>query len=108
MVEGSTHPSGGTYPPTFNKHGSYWYDEWNINRNLYSGETGYLPNMFYETVGVNADLAYSWGLEFTQHHSNRVELAQTILQFVQQFKNHLRIGGCDELCVRYTTLVILI
>jgi hypothetical protein len=91
-VEGSAYPSGGTYPPTFTKYGRYWYDSWNINRNLYSGEDGYLPNMFYETIDINSDLAFSWGLELKQRHSNRVELAQTILQFVQQWT----IYGYDE------------
>ncbi len=92
MVESYAYPSGGNYPPTFTKHGSYWYDEWNINRNFYDGEAGYLPNMFYETIGIYSDLAYSWGLEFKQRHSNRVELAQTILRFVQQWT----IYGYDE------------
>jgi hypothetical protein len=91
-VEGSAYPSGGTYPPTFTKYGRYWYDSWNINRNLYSGEDGYLPNMLYETIDINSDLAFSWGLELKQRHSNRVELAQTILQFVQQWT----IYGYDE------------
>ncbi len=92
MVESYAYPSGGNYPPTFTKHGSYWYDEWNITRNLYYGEAGYLPNMFYETIGIYSDLAYSWGLEFKQRHSNSVELAQTILRFVQQWT----IYGYDE------------
>jgi hypothetical protein len=92
IVQSYAYPSGGEYPPTFTKRGGYWYDEWNINRNVYSGETGYLPNMFYETVGVYSDLAYSWGLEFKQRHSNRVELAQTILRFVQKWT----IYGYDE------------
>ena len=92
MVKSYAYPSGGDYPPTFSKRGSYWYDEWNINRNLYSGEAGYLPNMFYETIDIYSDLAYSWGLEFKQRYSNRVELAQTILRFVQQWT----IYGYDE------------
>ncbi|RLI44987.1 hypothetical protein DRO61_11455, partial [Candidatus Bathyarchaeota archaeon] len=85
IVESYAYPSGGSYPPTFTKSGSYWYDEWAINRNLYSGEFGYLPSMFYETIDTNSDLAYSWGFEFKQRYSNQVELAQTILRFVQQW-----------------------
>ena len=92
IVESYAYPSGGSYPPTFTKYGSYWYDEWEINRNLYSGEFGYLPKMFYQTIDANSDLAYSWGFEFKQRHSNQVELAQTILRFVQQWI----IYGYDE------------
>jgi hypothetical protein len=78
MVEGSAYPSGGTYPPAFTKHGRYWYDEWNINRNLYSGEAGYLPNMFYETVGVNSDLAYSWGFKQSRVSPNHSAIRSTM------------------------------
>ncbi len=85
-------PSGDTVPPTFTKQGSFWYDSWGINRNVYSGDEGYLPNMFYETIGSYADLAYAWGLDFQRQHIERLERAQAILRFVQEWT----VYGYDE------------
>lgn len=85
-------PSGDTVPPTFTKRGSYWYDSWGINRNVYSGDEGYLPNMFYETIDSYADLAYAWGLDFQRHHLEQLERAQAILRFVQEWT----VYGYDE------------
>jgi len=78
------YPSGGSFPPTFEKHGDFWYDSWGITRNSYAGQNGYLPNIFYETIGDNSDLAYKWGREFQQQYTSRLERAQAILRFVQQ------------------------
>lgn len=88
----NAYPSGGAFPPTFEKHGDFWYDSWGINRNSYAGQKGYLPNIFYETIGDNSDLAYKWGREFLQQHESRLERAQAILRFVQQWVMY----GYDE------------
>lgn len=85
-------PSGGKFPPHFEKREGFWYDVWGINRNLHSGEDGFLPNMFYETIGNYSDLAYSWGFEFKQLYTDREDRARMILRFVQQWT----IYGYDE------------
>jgi hypothetical protein len=88
----NAYPSGNIFPPTFEKRDDFWYDSWGINRNAYYGEDGYLPNMFYETIGNYSDLAYKWGLEFKLHHVERMERAQAILRFVQEWTLY----GYDE------------
>jgi hypothetical protein len=88
----NAYPSGNTFPPTFEKRSSFWYDSWGINRNAYYGEDGYIPNMFYETIGDYSDLAYKWGLEFKLNHIEIGERAQAILRFVQEWTLY----GYDE------------
>jgi hypothetical protein len=88
----NAYPSGGAFPPTFEKHGDFWYDSWGITRNSYAGQNGYLPNIFYETIGEDSDLAYKWGHEFQQQYTSRHERAQAILRFVQQWV----VYGYDE------------
>ena len=41
-----------------------WHDNWDIDRNYYSGTHGYLPNIASETLNENRELAYSIGEQF--------------------------------------------
>ena len=85
-------PSGGVYPPKFTyKHG-YWYDSWGYNRNYYSGKDGFLPNIAYETLGNNKELAYKRGDWFEENYDDKVERAEAILAYVQKWTDY----GYDE------------
>lgn len=86
------HPSGGSYPPTFEFVSGHYYDSWQIDRNSAWGKSGYLPNLMYESVGSAADLAYGWGVEFRQAYQKRVTRAGAILSFVQSWTAY----GLDE------------
>lgn len=85
-------PSGGKHPPEFTKIDGYWYDSWGYNRNLHSGENGYLPNLAYETIGSNKDLAYEIGEMFEKNYNNKIERAEAILNYVQRWTDY----GFDE------------
>ena len=66
----------------------YWYDDWNINRNDYSGSNGYLPNMAYETINENKELAYSIGQSFQVQYPSKIHRAEEILLYVQQWTEY--------------------
>ena len=85
-------PSGGSYPPEFTKRNAFWYDSWGFNRNVHSGEDGYLPNLAYETLGSNKELAYEIGEMFEENYENKVERAEAILDYVQRWTDY----GYDE------------
>ena len=85
-------PSGGVYPPEFTYKNGYWYDSWDYNRNNYAGEDGYLPNIAYESLGSDKDLAYEIGEWFKENYDNRVERAEAILNYVQKWTDY----GYDE------------
>ena len=76
-------PSGGVYPPEFTYKNRYWYDSWGYNRNYYAGEDGYLPNVAYESLGSDKELAYEIGEWFEENYDNKVERAEAILRHVQ-------------------------
>lgn len=69
-----------------------WLDDWNINRNYYGGKNGYLPNLAYETLNENKELAYSIGESFQAQYTQKTERAQGILRYVQQWTEY----GYDE------------
>ena len=73
------------------KNGS-WFDDWNINRNYYSGRYGYLPDLAYETLDENKDLAFSIGESFRGNYSGKTEMAVAILKYVQKWTDY----GYDE------------
>lgn len=82
-------PSGGSYPPTFSKRADgNWYDSWNFTRNRYSGDDGYMPNIAYETLGTNKELAYSIGEQFKASYPSKVQRATAILQYVQRWTEY--------------------
>jgi hypothetical protein len=63
-----------------------WYDNWGIDRNdagLYGDLPGYLPNLAYETLGDNKELAYSIGESFQNNYASRNAMAEAILKYVQ-------------------------
>ena len=81
-------PSGGVYPPKFSQKNGYWYDSWGINRNYYAGDDGFLPNLAYESLGSDKELAYKIGEWFEQNYENRVERAEAILNYVQTWTDY--------------------
>ncbi|HUU88544.1 MAG TPA: hypothetical protein VMX17_12435 [Candidatus Glassbacteria bacterium] len=85
-------PSGGEYPPTFTSQSGDWYDSWGFNRNVYWGDDGYLPNIAYESIGSDKELAYSLGEWFRGNYDQRVERAEAILDYVQRWTDY----GYDE------------
>lgn len=88
----SAFPSGHTYPATFTqKHGD-WYDSWGFDRNYYDDADGYMPNIAYETLGANRELAYSIGEGFKTSYSSDTRRAEAILEYVQRWTSY----GYDE------------
>lgn len=81
-------PSGGVYPPEFNYKNGYWYDSWDYNRNYYAGEDGFLPNVAYESLGHDKELAYEMGEWFEDNYDNKVERAEAILNYVQKWTDY--------------------
>ena len=86
-------PSGGEYPPRFTLRHGDWYDSWGINRNFDGGSDGYLPNLAYETLGADRELAFSLGEWFKATYPQRVERAKAILAYVQKWTDY---GYDDE------------
>lgn len=81
-------PSGGEYPPTFTFKNGDWYDSWGFNRNVHWGDDGYLPNIAYESLGSDKELAYSLGDWFKSNYGQRVERAEAILDYVQRWTDY--------------------
>ncbi|NLE06406.1 MAG: hypothetical protein GX638_16595 [Crenarchaeota archaeon] len=73
------------------KNGS-WYDDWGINRNYYGGRYGYLPDLAYQTLDENKELAFSIGESFRQNFTIKTERATAILKYVQKWTEY----GYDE------------
>lgn len=88
----SCFPSGGRYPPVFTYQNGDWYDSWGFDRNNYAGADGYMPNLVYETIGANKELAYNIGVQFKTSYSSDVQRAEAILQYVQRWTEY----GYDE------------
>jgi hypothetical protein len=85
-------PSGDEYPWTYTRDGDVWYDIWGFKRTEYWGDDGYLPNIAYESLGSDRELAYSLGLWFRSNYARRVERAEAILDYVQRWTDY----GYDE------------
>lgn len=81
-------PSGGNYPPAFTLRFGDWYDSWGFNRNFFGGSDGFIPNVAYESLGPDKDLAYSIGERFRATYSRKVELAEAILAYVQRWTDY--------------------
>jgi hypothetical protein len=69
-----------------------WYDSWGFNRNYYGGNNGYLPNIAYESLGNDRDLAYSIGEQFEADYSQKVRRAEEIFEYVLRWTDY----GYDE------------
>jgi hypothetical protein len=89
-------PSGGTYPPEFTQRNGEWYDSWGYTRTNAEGSDGFLPNLAYESIGTNRELAYSIGEQFKTNYADRVDRAKAILAYVQKWTEY----GYDEDNVR--------
>ena len=81
-------PSGGVYPPKFTLHQGDWYDSWGFNRNYAEGSDGFLPNVAYESLGSNKELAYSIGEQFKINYPQKIERAEAILSYVQRWTDY--------------------
>jgi hypothetical protein len=97
----SCYPSGGDWPVTMedftykggddNTRG--YYDSWGYNRNNYDPNyNGFFPNLVYETIGENEELAWSIGEDFKDSYSSDTSRAVAILQYVQRWTEY----GYDE------------
>jgi hypothetical protein len=69
------------------EHGD-WYDNFGIDRNYYAGPDGFLPNLAYETLGDNKELAFSIGERFQEHYLSKTERAVAILKYVQTWTEY--------------------
>ncbi len=65
-----------------------WYDNFDINRNFYSGPKGFLPNLATESLGENKELAFSIGERFLENYESRIERAVAILKYVQRWTEY--------------------
>lgn len=88
VIEVLALPSGGKYPPTFIYRNGMWYDTWNVTRNAWYGEDGYLPQMANQSLGNNKELAFTWGQTFKAEYPNKIERAREILKFVQRWMKY--------------------
>ena len=82
--------------PTFTKRSRLgydeWYDSWGFNRNYYGGSNGYLPNIAYESLGNDRELAYSIGEQFKAEYSQKARRAEEIFEYVLRWTDY----GYDE------------
>ena len=65
-----------------------WHDNFGINRNYYAGPDGYLPNLAFETLNSNRELAYSIGEWFQSNYPGDTERAVAILKYVQKWTEY--------------------
>ena len=80
--------AGALQASSFTQKGGDWYDNWGINRNYYAGSDGFLPNLAYETLGENKELAYSIGERFKEDYSSKTARAVAILKYVQRWTEY--------------------
>lgn len=88
-------PSGGSWPvglDDFTYRGGDYYDSWGYNRNYYAGDDGFFPNLVYETIGENEELAWSIGEGFRDSYTTDNSRASAILKYVQRWTEY----GYDE------------
>jgi hypothetical protein len=84
--------SGDTSPPTFTHRNGYWYDTFGLTRDNAEGNDGYIPGLFSETIGANAERAYNIGVNFRNDYTDSNSRADAILNYVQ----HWTVYGYDE------------
>jgi hypothetical protein len=78
----------GTPSSDFTNKNGEWYDSFGIDRNVYDGPNGYLPNMAYETLGSNKELAFSIGESFKENYASTSSRAEAILNYVQTWTEY--------------------
>ena len=79
-------PVRGFPASSFHQENGDWYDNFGIDRN--DGGTngefpGFLPDIEYETLGNNRELAFSIGQQFLKEYQSRIDRAVAILKYVQ-------------------------
>jgi hypothetical protein len=72
----------------FTQKNGEWYDSWGIDRNAYDGLHGFLPNLAYETLGTNKELAYAIGESFKENYASTNSRAEAILRYVQTWTEY--------------------
>jgi hypothetical protein len=72
----------------FTNQGGDWVDSFGIDRNSYAGSNGYLPNMAYETLNANAELAYNLGTQFKTNYPDITTRAEAVLKFIQTWTEY--------------------
>ena len=65
-----------------------WYDNFGIDRNIYTGSNGYLPNPATETLNENKELSYSIGEQFQTQYPDKVDRVVSILKYVQTWTEY--------------------
>jgi hypothetical protein len=83
-----TQTASGLPASHFTRQEGDWYDNWGIDRNYYGGPHGFLPNLAYETLGENKELAYSIGERFQNNYPSKTERAAAILKYVQKWTEY--------------------
>jgi hypothetical protein len=73
---------------SFTEQNGEWYDSWNINRNYYGGAHGYMPNIAYETLDSNKEIAYSIGQLFQNNYASKTDMVEAILNYVQTWTEY--------------------
>jgi hypothetical protein len=76
---------------SFHKQYGDWYDNWGIDRNDAGTDgdlPGYLPNLVYETLGDNRELAYRIGEWFQNNYPSKTDSAVAILKYVQTWTEY--------------------
>lgn len=65
-----------------------WYDDWGFDRSYYGGSHGYMPNIAYETLGANRELAYSIGETLKSTYTSKTQRAVEILKYIQRWTDY--------------------
>jgi predicted transglutaminase-like cysteine proteinase len=91
----------------FHKIGSNIFDDWNICRTDASGEDGYYqiteagfrPVIAFESLGEEADLAYSLGEQIANEYPDRLQRAEAVFSFVRdrvRYTSDVDLNGNEE------------
>ena len=81
----------------FHERGDDVFDDWEISRTRAFGEdgfyqiseTGFRPVIAFESLGENADLAYSLGEQIATKYPDRIQRAEAIFSFVRDRVNYI-------------------
>ena len=88
LIAAVNQTASGVPASSFTLENGDWYDNFGINRNYYAGPDGFLPNLAYETLGENKELAYSIGERFQANYVSKTGRAVAILKYVQTWTEY--------------------
>jgi hypothetical protein len=88
LIAAATQTAGGVPASSFTFKDGDWYDNFGVNRNYYAGPHGFLPNIAYETLDENKELAYGIGERFQDTYVSQTERAVAILKYVQTWTEY--------------------